>query len=375
MSILDRRFLKNFIWLIIGLSLILSALGALNLYSASLHSGLHLFKKQLIWIAVGVGSMVFVSFISGSTMQRYAFRLYFICILALVAVLVFGKEVSGSKSWIVLGSFSVQPSEFVKIAAVLVLARFYHYSFHDGPFGLGELMGPILSIVPISVLIILQPDFGTLLVILLICGSLLAFVGIEKKSLLAILALLIAVSIPTWHFLLKDYQRERVLTFVDPLRDPKGTGYNSIQSQIAVGSGKLTGKGFSSGTQSQLRFIPEQETDFVFSVLAEEWGFVGAVFVLMLYFLLIFFIFDVASSTKDKFSMMVSLGIAMLFFWHACLNVGMVLGLLPIIGVPLLFFSYGGSSVVTAFIAIGIVVGIKLRQLPPLEGGSLWIEK
>ncbi len=364
MPMLDRRILKNLTWPVIILPLLLSALGALNLYSISLHSGFYVFKKQLIWFGVGIAAMTAVAFISAGTIRRYVLHMYVVSVLALVVVIVFGKEVSGSRSWITVGSLSVQPSEFVKIAVILLLARFYHNSFKNGSFSLGNLIEPISFIVPICVLMVIQPDFGTLLVILLIFGSLLVFIGIERRSLLMLLVMLVLVSVPTWHFFFKDYQRERILTFVDPLQDPHGAGYNSLQSQIAVGSGKLKGKGFGSGTQTQLRFIPEQRTDFAFSVLAEEWGFAGAASVLVIYFLLLLFIVDVASSARDKFSMVTSLGVAMLFFWHACLNVGMVLGLLPVIGVPLLFFSYGGSSVVTAFIAVGIVLGIKIREFP-----------
>jgi len=364
MLMLDKRILKNFAWSIVVLPLLLSALGALNLYSISLHSGFYVFQKQLIWFGVGIAAMIVVAFVSASTIRRYVLHVYFVSILALIAVIVFGKEVSGSRSWITIGNFSIQPSEFVKLTVILILARFYYNSFQDRSFGLGSLIEPISFIVPICVLMAIQPDFGSLLVILLIFGSLLVFVGLDKRSLLIISALLVLISVPAWHFFFKDYQKERIMTFVNPLHDPRGAGYNSLQSQIAVGSGKLKGKGLGSGTQSQLRFIPEQRTDFAFSVLAEEWGFVGAVFVLVIYFLLLLFIVDVASSARDRFSMVTSLGVAMLFFWHACLNIGMVLGLIPVIGVPLLFFSYGGSSVVTAFIAIGIVVGIKIREFP-----------
>jgi rod shape determining protein RodA len=287
-------------------------------------------------------------------------------------VIFLGKEVSGSRSWISLGPVALQPSEFVKISLILIIARFYHNDFEDGPFGITDLVKPVTLTLILFFLVLLQPDLGTSIMIVLISGSMFLFMGIRKKALLMIFVSLIVLAVPAWNFFLKDYQKDRILTFVDPSVDPLGTGYNSIQSQIAVGSGKLTGKGFMSGTQTQLRFIPAQKTDFAFSVLAEEWGFIGSAATLLIYFLLIIYMLDTASSAKDKFSMLTAFGVASLFFWHTLINIGMVLGLLPVVGVPLLLFSYGGSSVLTSLIAIGIVLGIKMRQKPvPKEQISL----
>jgi rod shape determining protein RodA len=193
--------------------------------------------------------------------------------------------------------------------------------------------------------------------------------GVRLKSLMLILALILGFSYPTWRFALKDYQKERIETFLDPSRDPLGSGYNAIQSQIAVGSGKFLGKGFKKGSQTQLRFIPEQHTDFAFSVLSEEWGFIGGAFTLLLYFLLILWILDVASLAKDKFSMVVSFGVGSMFFWHTLINVGMVTGIMPVVGVPLPLLSYGGSSALAAMMGIGIVLGIRMRKLPMSKEG------
>jgi len=372
MMMFDRRLVKNFGWLIMGITLMLAAFGLVNLYSASFHTGLGAFKKQLLWLAIGTVAMISVSLINYNLLRRYALHIYIVSILVLIAVFILGKEVSGSRSWIAIGPVSIQPSEFVKVALILIIARFYHNDFEDGPFGLKDIIKPILLTLLVFSLILLQPDLGTSLIVLLIAGTLLVFMGIKRKTMLILLAALVIVSVPTWSFFLKGYQKERILTFIDPSIDPLGTGYNSIQSQIAVGSGKLIGKGFTTGSQSQLRFIPAQKTDFAFSVLAEEWGFIGAGLTLIIYFLLILGILDTASSAKDKFSMLVALGVAALFFWHTFINIGMVLGLLPVIGVPLLVFSYGGSSVLTSFVAIGIVLGIKMRQTPvPKEDISL----
>lgn len=372
MIMFDRRIIKNFGWLILFLALLFSAFGLINLYSASYHTGLGTFKKQLIWIFIGFITMLIITFMNSNLLKRYTMHIFVISLLTLIFVFIFGREVSGSRSWIVFGPVSIQPSEFVKISLILIIARFYSNDFEDGPFGLKDIIKPIVFTLMIFSLILLQPDLGTALVIILLSGTMLLFMGIKRKSLLIILSILVLASIPAWSFFLKDYQKERILTFTNPSVDPLGMGYNSIQSQIAVGSGKLIGKGYLAGTQSQLRFIPAQQTDFAFSVLAEEWGFLGSAIMLLIYFLLILTILDTASSSKDKFSMLVALGIAALFFWHTLINVGMVLGLLPVIGVPLYLFSYGGSSVLTAFIAIGIVLGIKMRQsLVPKEDISL----
>ncbi len=372
MIMFDRRLIKNFGWLILFLSLVFSAIGLINLYSASYHTGLGAFKKQLIWVAIGFITMLVITFMNSNLLKRYTMHIFIISLLTLAFVFFFGREVSGSRSWIVFGPISVQPSEFVKISLILIIARFYSNDFEDGPFGLKDIIKPIIFTILVFCMILIQPDLGTALIIILLAGTMLLFMGIKRKSLLVILSLLVLVSIPAWHFFLKDYQKERILTFANPSVDPLGMGYNSIQSQIAVGSGKLIGKGYLAGTQSQLRFIPAQQTDFAFSVLAEEWGFLGSGIMLLIYFLLILTILDTASSAKDKYTMLVALGIAALFFWHTLINVGMVLGLLPVIGVPLYLFSYGGSSVLTAFIAIGIVLGIKMRQTQvPKEDISL----
>jgi rod shape determining protein RodA len=199
---------------------------------------------------------------------------------------------------------------------------------------------------------------------ILISGSMILFMGVEKKLIILILAVVIGFSYPAWHFFLKPYQQDRIKTFLEPSKDPLDSGYNAIQSQIAVGSGRFMGKGFMSGSQTQLRFIPAQQTDFAFSVLAEEWGFMGGFMALLLYFMIILWILDTASRAKDKFSVLACFGIAAMYFWHVVVNVGMVIGLLPIAGVPLMLLSYGGSSTLTALIGIGIVLGIRMRKFP-----------
>ncbi len=362
--VFDRRLLKNFDWFLFLIVLLISTIGLVNLYSATYQTGFKVFQKQLVWVLLGVVAMVLISFLDYRVLERYTHHMYAVFVLLLVIVLAFSKAVLGSKRWLSLGPITIQPSEFIKVLIILILAKFYHNDFEGGPYGLRDLLKPILFVAIPSVLVLLQPDLGTALIILLTSASLILFMGVRLKSLVFILAVILGFSYPAWHFALKDYQRERIETFLDSSRDPLGSGYNAIQSQIAVGSGKLLGRGFRKGSQTQLRFIPEQHTDFAFSVLSEEWGFVGGAFTILLYFLLILWILDTASLAKDKFSMVVSFGVASMFFWHTLINVGMVTGIMPVVGVPLPLLSYGGSSALAAMIGIGIVLGIKMRKLP-----------
>ncbi len=367
----DRRLLKNFGWFLFLMTLAFSAISLLNLYSASYETGLVSFKKQFVWVGIGIVALAFVSFLNYKLLNRYAIYIYGFSLLLLLFVLVFGKEVAGSKSWIDIASIAtIQPSELVKIAVIIILAKFYDDDYQATPYGFLDLIKPaILVAVPLS-LVLLQPDLGTAVTILLIAGSMVLFMGVKKWSVAFILIVVLGVSFYSWHYSLKPYQKDRIRTFINPSSDPLNAGYNSIQSQIAIGSGGVTGKGLRSGSQTQLRFIPAQQTDFAFSVLAEEWGFLGSIFVLLLYFTIILWMLDTSSRAKDKFSMLVCFGVAAMFFWHVVVNVGMVIGLLPVTGVPLLIFSYGGSSTLTAMIGIGIVLGIRMRKFP-MQGGAI----
>jgi len=363
MIMFDRRLLKNFGWSLFLMTLAFSAISLLNLYSASYETGLVSFKKQFVWVGIGIVTLAMVSLLNYRFLKQYSIYIYGFSILLLVFVLVFGKEVAGSKSWINIASIAtIQPSELAKIAVILILARFYDNDYQATPYGFLDLIKPIILIAVPFALILLQPDLGTALTMLLVSGSMVLFMGIKKWSVALILIIILGVSFYSWHYTLKPYQKDRISTFINPSSDPLNAGYNSIQSQIAVGSGGVTGKGLRSGSQTQLRFIPAQQTDFAFSVLAEEWGFLGSIFVLLLYFMIILWMLDTSSRAKDKFSMLVCFGIAAMFFWHVVVNVGMVIGLLPVTGVPLLIFSYGGSSTLTAMIGIGIVLGIRMRK-------------
>lgn len=365
MMMFDRRLVKNYGWALFILTLTFLIIGLVNLYSASFQTEHYVFKKQLVWVNIGLIAMILVSFLDFKTIKRYTTHIYSITVIFLIITLLFGKEVAGSKSWISLGHLiNIQPSEFAKLTIIIALAKFYDNDFEPGPYGIRDLVKPILIVAIPVVLVLLQPDLGTAFVMILISGSIIFFMGIRIKSLLFLLIVIIGLSFSSWHLLFKDYQKERIVTFIDSSQDPLGSGYNAIQSQIAVGSGKFTGKGFKSGSQTQLRFIPAQKTDFVFSVLAEEWGFIGAIVTLVIYFLMILWTLDTASRSKDKFTMLICFGIAALYFWHIVINVGMVIGILPVTGVPMLLLSYGGSSTVASLLGIGIVLGIRMRRTP-----------
>ena len=331
--------------------------GLVNLYSISQPTGLGAFKKQLIWIFVGLLTMAAISRLKFLSLKKYSFTFYLGVLVLLVLIFVFGKAVSGSRSWFQIGPVSVQPSEFIKIGVIMVLANYYASDVAAKEnYNPAELLRPIALLLLPAVAIIAQPDMGTAMIVLLTGSSIIVLLGISRRALLRIVIIVMISVIPAWHLLIKDYQKERIYSFIDTSSDPSGISYNSIQSQIAIGSGMGYGKGFSLGSQSNLNFLPAHHTDFAFSVIGEEWGFQGSVFVLLLYFSIILFILNIATSLDDRFAMIACFGIAAMFFWHAVINVAMVTGLMPIIGTPLFFISYGGSSTLTAFIGIGIVL-------------------
>lgn len=361
----DRRFVQYFDWGLLGLTVILGFLGLVTLYSAVSSATptpqKTLYFKQLIWYGAGLTLMVISFLINYKLLDRWAHAIYAICILLLICVLLFGKYVGGATRWLVLGPVSMQPSELVKIAVIISLARYYSKLASTRGFTLRELLTPfILMIIPF-ILIVKQPDLGTAMLVVLIAGSMTVFVKIERRSLVYIIASCTIMGPLVWFFL-KDYQKQRIITFINPDFDPLGTGYHLIQSKIAIGSGMIFGKGFLQGTQKALSFLPEQHTDFIFSVLAEEWGFVGSVVLLLIFLMLIIWGLNVAYRCRDPFGTILSIGITAMIFWQVFINIGMAMGLMPIVGVPLPFISYGGSSIITMMICIGLLINVSMRR-------------
>jgi rod shape determining protein RodA len=361
----DRRLVQQFDWGLMLLTMIICCIGLATLHSA-VSAGAEggerpYFVKQMIWYGAGFFAMASVMVVDYRNIDRWAYLIFGGILLLLVCVLLFGKLAGGSRRWLVLGPVSIQPSELAKIAVIVILARYYSRRVKPEGFSLMELSYPALFAAVPFALIVKQPDLGTGLTILLISGSMTLFVKIERRTLL-FLGGVGAVMTPLVWFLLKDYQRQRILTFLDPERDPLGAGYHIIQSKIAIGSGMMTGKGFLQGTQNVLSFLPEQHTDFIFSVLAEEWGFIGASLAVLIFLVLIFMGLNIAYRCKDPFGKLLSFGVVALIFWQAFINLGMVMGLLPVVGMPLPLVSYGGSSVLTVMICIGLLMNVSMRQ-------------
>lgn len=364
---IDRRLLQHFDWPFLGVTLVIGGVGILALYSA-VNANVDIpqvrrlvYVRQSYWLAMSSGVMLLMVLFSYKWLSRLAFPIYGVSVGLLIAVMFVGKEVSGSQRWLDLGPASLQPSEMMKISLAILLARYYSESASKDGFSLRGLWKPLVwTVIPFA-LIVKQPDLGTSLILLLTAGSMTLFVKIERRSLLCLTAAGTMGTGVAWFFL-KGYQKQRILAFLDPQGDPLGAGYHIIQSKIAVGSGLFFGKGFLKGTQNALSFIPEQHTDFIFSVLAEEWGFLGSVAIILLYLLLIIWGLSVGVRSRDPFGTVLAVGLTSMIFWQTFVNVAMVLALLPVVGVPLPLISYGGSSMLATMVAVGILLNISMRR-------------
>lgn len=357
---------RNFDFLFALVILALNILGLINLYSAThgiAATGVsRLFWQQIIWLCAGWVVFLIVTFLKYNIIKRWAMAIYVLNLLALVAVIFVGKKSLGAQRWIDLGFFRFQPSETMKVALVLVVAQVLTSRIRREGMGIKDLTLPlILTLIPFAITVI-QPDLGTSLLYVAVVGTMLIFIKIKRTVLLTAF-ISVALALPVvWSYGLKDYQRGRILTFVSPDRDPRGAGYNSIQSKIAVGSGQLFGKGFRKGTQSQLEFLPERHTDFIFSVLSEEHGFLGSLTTLLLFGALFVLGIKIAQNTKDPYASILVIGVLSIIFWHFFINVGMVMGILPIVGVPLPLLSYGGSSLLTTMASLGLISSVSYNK-------------
>jgi len=275
------------------------------------------------------------------------------------AVLVAARPVSGARRWLPIGGYSFQPSELAKIAMLLLAAKIL--SKRSERLGWLDLFGILGVCLPVAGLIIVEPDLGTGLNVLLLVAGLILFRGLTGPVFKTLVAA-VPILIPCGWFFLKPYQKGRILTLFDPQRDPLGAGYHIIQSQIAIGSGQMWGKGFLEGTQSQLRYLPEKHTDFAVAVFAEEWGFVGAIVLLTLFCLFLLQFYVTAKNAKDRFGSYLAAGVFFYFFWQILINMGMVLGIMPVVGIPLPFISYGGSATIVNFTLVGIVLNVSMRR-------------
>lgn len=362
---IDRRLFTNFDWGLLFLVLLIAGIGVLNIASAAASYSLAETSypvRQIYWVSIGLFLVVLVCSIDYHLFEDVAFWMYGMVAVLLLAVLVMGKSTMGATRWLQLGFISFQPSELMKIVIIMVYARYFNNITVSGGMTVKDLLYPFLILGVPALMIMKQPDLGTAILVVLIAFSMILYVGIRIRSVVLLLLSAIPAVLLGWQFYLRDYQKLRILNFLSPERDPLGSGYHIIQSKIAVGSGGLTGKGFLQGTQTQLRFLPEQHTDFAFSVFSEEWGFAGCFLVLLLYLFLILWGLNIARRCNDHFGSLMAVGVTAMLFWHIIINIGMVIGLFPVVGVPLPLFSYGGTSMITSMIGLGILLNIRMRR-------------
>ena len=362
MKALSAKLRQHFDWPLFVAMLLIAAVGVVNLYSATASTRMLLARQQLYWLCAGLAIFLITAAVDYRVLNRWAYLLYGAGLVALSLVLIFGKSVNGAQRWIQIGSFSGQPSEIMKVLMIIALAKY----LHDDPVvegrSLKHMAIPFLLVGLPVLLIARQPDLGTAMLVFLLFLSVMLLIKLKLRSVIT-LFLVAVLSLPlTWSYLLKDYQKQRIVTFLNPSSDPSGAGWHLRQSLFAIGSGGVLGKGFKHGTQNQLHFLPERWTDFPFAVWAEEWGFCGSAFLLGIYLFIILWAVKLASQARDRFGAVLCVGVASLFFWHTVINIGMVTGLVPVVGVTLPLMSYGGSSVLTMMVALGLVMNVSLRK-------------
>ena len=358
---IDRRLIYNVDWVLLGTTLVLSLVGVAMVYSAT-HAGLkpELYLKQLALVGLGLVGMALAAALDYRRLADRAMLLYVVSVVALVYVLRFGPLIAGTRRWIVIFGVQLQPSELVKLAAAVFVAKLFS-ELRQESLGLREVALPGAAVGLLVLLIARQPDLGTAACLLPLFLAVVFLAGLRMRAVLALTAALVLSAGFAWP-MLKDYQKTRIYTFLDPSLDPRGAGYQKIQSQIAVGSGGFIGRGFLGGSQAQLGYLPARHTDFIFSVLAEEAGFVGVLLALALYLLLLWRMLETARLARDRLGAFIVAGVSAAFAFQVVYNVGMVAGLVPVKGLPLPLMSYGGSSMVSSLMGIGLVLSVRMRR-------------
>lgn len=369
----NQRWFSNLPWSMVGLVLLIALIGLTAVYSATYTAKgpSTLFYKQLTWVAIGLVVMTVALIPDYHTVGRYAYILYLVSVVLLILVMAFGKTGMGAQRWLSVFGFAFQPSELAKLAITLALARYFAEDPKQGGYDLKDLAIPgIMVLVPL-LLVLKQPDLGTAMMLFLTASLIVVIAGIHFRAVVivlvagALLASAIFFISPVRNKIwgsLKPYQQNRIRAFIDPSSDRLGSGYHANQSKIAVGSGQLTGKGFQKGTQSQMAFLPERHTDFIFAVISEEHGFLGSSALLMLYLILLLIGVDAAKNAKDRLGVLMAGGIVSMISLYVFINVGMAVGIVPVVGVPLPLVSYGGTSIITTFLALGILLNIQARR-------------
>jgi len=350
---------KDFDWPIVISALIIFGVGLLFLFSSLYPNKTDCLFKQLVWFLVGVLTFVLITNINYRNIVGFAGVFYVLTIGLLIAVLIFGGRRFGAQRWIVIGPVSIQPSEFAKFFVMLTLVHYMTYC--KSPRTLPHILMPILIVLVPFVLIMMEPDLGTALILIPILFVLMYAWGVKLGYLIFIgcAGFLLA---PFGWFLLRDYQKERLLVFLDPGKDPLGAGYTIIQSKIAIGSGRLFGKGWLAGTQNQLNFLPERHTDFIFSVIGEEFGFLGGLILIGLYYLIIRRAFFIAEKTEDPCGKLLCVGIASMIATQVIINMCMTMGFMPVVGLPLPLVSYGGSSLLVTIASLAVLEGVAIYR-------------
>jgi rod shape determining protein RodA len=366
---IDRRLFKNFDWITFSVIVLISIIGIITIYSATrppLGTGVHpdFYLKQILWLLISITALFVVVTFDYVWLQRFSYLLYGIGLVLLLVVLIVGKTTMGAQRWISLGPLAFQPSEFFRVLFIIGFSSYLASIGKNLDYKLSLKSLFIFAIIPLA-LVVKQPDLGTAVLLMSLFVTLIISKGVSRK-IIAIALVIGLISIPFLGHIfwegLKDYQKNRLIAFIDPGVDPAGIGYHITQSKISIGSGGVFGKGYLKGTQGPLRFLPEKHTDFIFSVFAEEWGFVGSLTLLGIYLILFLRGLDTAARAKDEFGRLLAVGITAMFFIYFLVNIGMTLGMMPVVGVPLPFFSYGGTSLLSNFIAAGILISIRTRR-------------
>lgn len=357
---IDKKILKHLDWWLLASLVCIMAIGITNLYSASAATNRPFAIKQAVWYAVGLVGITALISLDYRKLQRFVYPLYALTLFCLLLVDIIGASAKGAQRWLALGFFNFQPSELAKLTTIILVAHLFsktgklNHSFKD------ILLPAALLSIPFG-LILMQPDLGTAGLVALIAVTMVFMAGLRWTTLVLLFLSVISVLPFGWRFL-KPYQKDRILSFLNPESGVKTEGYHALQSKIAIGSGQINGKGFLQGTQAHLSFLPESHTDFAFALWAEEWGMVGSLVLLLIYFILLWRGVRIASETKDRFGALLASGVVIMLFWQISINCAMVTGVFPVVGVPFPLISYGGSSVVMTLAAIGLLLSIKVSR-------------
>ncbi|MDG4543282.1 MAG: rod shape-determining protein RodA [Rickettsiales bacterium] len=351
----------NLSWSLIGLIIIMASIGFAMLYSAAEGSFHPWASKQIIRFVALFPFMILIAIIDIKIWFKASYVIYFLVLMSLVFTELFGSSAMGATRWISIGPFNIQPSEVMKVCLVFALARYFHAT---SPMNIGRityLIPPLIMVALPSVLILKQPDLGTTFILIAVAGVVFFVAGVKMWKFIALGVGGVALAPFIWMHM-HDYQKKRVTSFLNPEGDPMGAGYNILQSKIAIGSGGVSGKGFLQGTQSQLSFLPEKQTDFIFTMLTEEFGFIGGITVITLYAIIIAYGIFIAAMSKNIYGRLMAIGITGILFFHVFINIAMVMGLIPVVGAPLPLLSYGGTIMMTILVSFGLLLNVSLHS-------------